>query len=87
MLTEVDAQVQKATSGKSVDLAVVSVGVGSWAQAVVSHYKAKDTASKIVTVEPETAASFKESLHNQRITPIATGDSIMCGMNQTLYET
>lgn len=81
MLRETDRQVRAQTDGLSASLALVSVGVGSWAQAVVSHYKSKSSSNKILSVEPDTAASFKESLHCDAITPIETGDTIMNGMN------
>jgi len=80
MLTEADRQVADITGGKRPNLAVASVGVGCWAHSVVAHYKALDPASAIVTVEPDTAACFKESLHCGELTPIETADTIMCGM-------
>lgn len=83
MMAEVDRQVAKATGG--VDdlrmLAVASVGVGSWAHAVVKHYTALSPENQVVTVEPVAAPSFKESLHCGKITPIVTGDTINNGMN------
>lgn len=81
MLVETDRQVAAETDGKSANLAFVSVGVGSWAHAVVEHYKARGATNRIVTVEPEAAPSFKESLHCGEITPISTGETIMNGMN------
>lgn len=81
MLRETDRQIASQTNGRSANLAFVSVGVGSWAHAVVSHYKAKNSKNKIITVEPETAACFKESLHSDRLTTIETGETIMNGMN------
>lgn len=81
MLTETDRQVFSQTGGRSADFAFVSVGVGSWAHAVVGHYMANDPGNKIITVEPVAAPSFKESLHCGEITPIDTGETIMNGMN------
>ena len=81
MLLETDRQVTAQTNDKSVNLAFVSVGVGSWAHAVVSHYKSQNVENKIVSVEPVAAPSFKESLHCGEITPIQTGETIMNGMN------
>ena len=80
MLAEVDSQLIEA--GKDgPDLAVASVGVGSWAHAVVMHYKSGNR-TKVVTVEPETAASLLTSLRNGQITPIETPyPTIMAGMN------
>ncbi|OCK79463.1 tryptophan synthase beta subunit-like PLP-dependent enzyme [Lepidopterella palustris CBS 459.81] len=80
MLTETDRQVQDKT-GKAATHAIASVGVGSWAQAVALHYKGQTSRAFVVTVEPDTAASLKTSLEAGRVTPIVTGDTIMCGMN------
>ena len=82
MLAETDRQIASETSGKAANLAFVSVGVGSWAHAVVEYYKTKDLdENKIVTVEPDTAPCFKESLHCGELTSIETGETIMNGMN------
>lgn len=80
MLTETDRQAQTIT-GKPVTLAIASVGVGSWAQAVVMHYKSKKPPASVATVEPETAACLQTSLNAGKIVPIETGHTIMCGMN------
>ncbi|KAI7212732.1 tryptophan synthase beta subunit-like PLP-dependent enzyme [Hortaea werneckii] len=81
LLTETDRQVAAATHGQAPDLVLGSTGVGSWMHAVTSHYAMTSPSTKVITVEPDTAASFKESLHSGDITPIKTGDTIMCGMN------
>lgn len=81
MLRETDRQVAELTNGNKANIAFVSVGVGSWAHSVVAHYKSVSKNNRIITVEPDTAASFKESLHCNAITPIETGDTIMNGMN------
>ena len=81
MLTETDRQLEQQTGGKSANLALVSVGVGSWAHAVVGHYKSRSRDNRIVAVEPEAAPSFKESLHCGQSTSIETGETIMNGMN------
>lgn len=81
MLRETDRQIRAQTAGRSANLAFVSVGVGSWAHSVVVHYRARSAHNKIVAVEPDTAACFKESLHCNQITPIETGETIMNGMN------
>jgi len=82
MLSETDAQIQDLAL-PPVTHVIASVGVGSWAQAVVQHYKSSfaTTAVKVVTVEPDTAASLKTSLEAGEITPISTGHTIMDGMN------
>jgi len=82
ILQETDRQVSELTGGKTADVATSSVGVGSWAHAVVSHYRSTHPEStKLLSVEPETAASFKESLHQDTITPVQTGHTIMDGIN------
>jgi len=79
MLTETDRQIEEYI-GKPVTHAIASVGVGSWAQAVSMHYKAKEPAGTVITVEPNTAACLKTSLEAGKITPIVTGHTIMNGM-------
>lgn len=81
MLTETDRQVASLTNGIKPNVLFVSVGVGSWAHSVVAHYKAANSDNRIIAVEPDTAASLKESLHVGELTPIHTGDTIMAGMN------
>jgi diaminopropionate ammonia-lyase len=80
MLHETNRQVAAATGGKTANLVFASVGVGSWAHAVVTHYKAANANNKIVTVEPDVAACFKESLHCGELTSIEAGHGIMNGM-------
>ncbi|KAK4955337.1 hypothetical protein LTR10_007532 [Elasticomyces elasticus] len=81
LMAEVDRQVADNTNGQQMPvLAVASVGVGSWAHSVASHYH-RNASNKVITVEPVAAPSFKESLHCGEITPIKTGDTIMNGMN------
>jgi diaminopropionate ammonia-lyase len=80
MLTETDRQVEEQT-GKAATLAIASVGVGSWAQAVAMHYKTPSRRATVVTVEPDTAACLQASLNAGKITTVETANSIMCGMN------
>lgn len=82
MLEETTRQVAtKPGNDSSPTLAFISVGVGSWAHSVVSYYKSASASNQIFSVEPTAAPSFKESLHCEGITPIATGETIMNGMN------
>lgn len=82
MLAETDRQLRIALGCHSQDTVyITSVGVGSWAHSVVAHYKAADPSVFIMTVEPDAAPSFKESLHCNEIRSIVTGDTIMAGMN------
>lgn len=80
MLAETDRQLSAHTT-KSPTHLFVSIGVGSWAHSVVAHYKSLNPSCKIISVEPDCAASLKESLHCGELTPIETGETIMAGMN------
>jgi diaminopropionate ammonia-lyase len=80
MLLETDKQLQEMNI-KGATHAIVSVGVGSWAQAVAMHYKSSPARATVITVEPDTAASLKTSLEAGEITSISTGNTIMNGMN------
>lgn len=80
MFLEVDEQVQQKV-GKLVDLVIAPVGVGSFAQAVVMHYKSSDQQTAVMTVEASAAPCLKHSLQAGKIIPIATNSTIMCGMN------
>ncbi|KAL2021394.1 hypothetical protein VTK56DRAFT_7259 [Thermocarpiscus australiensis] len=87
MLDESDAQVLRLTGGQPATHAIVPVGCGSIAQAVTQHFKnaARERGgapvAAVLVVEPDTAACLKTSLENGKMTSVATGDSIMCGMN------
>ncbi|KAF4552469.1 Pyridoxal-phosphate dependent enzyme-like protein 4 [Elsinoe fawcettii] len=82
MLDEVAEQVKNAC-GKQITAVVASVGVGSWAQAVVERYKGDQEARnvQVATVEPEKAACLMASLEAGAITSIRTNKTIMNGMN------
>ncbi|KAK6006812.1 hypothetical protein QM012_005820 [Aureobasidium pullulans] len=80
MHAEVDRQLEEAC-GKRPSLCIASVGVGSWAQSVVSHYTGHGSDTKVVTVESEAAPCLMESLHNARIVSVETGSTIMDGTN------
>ena len=65
------------------DLVVVPVGVGSLAQAVVSHYR-RDSSSRrpaLLSVEPRTAACALASLSAGESVTVAVGGSVMAGLN------
>ena len=82
MLTEIDEQLH-AAGCDGPDLVVVPVGVGSLAQATVSHFKAKgkEKVPRVLAVEPESAACLKNSLKAGKSVTIETGETNMCGMN------
>lgn len=80
MLEEVDSQLEAAIHSPATH-AIASVGVGSWAHAVVAHYKSKSPTAAVLTVEPKTANCLATSLEAGRIVPIKTDVTIMNGMN------
>lgn len=64
------------------DLVVVPVGVGSLAQAVITHYRSGAHGTPaLLAVEPETAACVQESLRADRPVTITTSHTIMAGLN------
>ncbi|KAJ2997905.1 hypothetical protein NUW58_g509 [Xylaria curta] len=77
MMLEIDEQ----TEGEHVDLVVVPVGVGSFAQAVVSHYKSRKPPTAVLTVEPDTAACLYKSLHEGEIVVKQTSHTVMAGLD------
>ncbi len=79
-MVEIDEQSQELT-GRSPNLIICPVGVGSLAQAVVAHYKSRNPPSMVMTVEPDTAACLKTSLESGQMKSIPTGNTTMCGMN------
>lgn len=77
MLVEVDESLEDV----NVDLVVCPVGVGSFAQAVVSHYKKPGRRTAVVAVEADTAACLWKSLkHGERQPALETTSTIMCGL-------
>ncbi|MFD4669155.1 pyridoxal-phosphate dependent enzyme [Lentzea sp. NPDC058450] len=62
------------------DLVVIPVGVGSFAQAVITHYRSY-SGTRLLAVEPDTAACVLQSLQAGELTTVPTGDTIMAGLN------
>ncbi|MFN8097954.1 MAG: pyridoxal-phosphate dependent enzyme [Dermatophilaceae bacterium] len=81
MAAEIDEAL--ATHGFAPDLIVVPVGVGSLAQAILQHYRAPSAAHRpaVLAVEPTAAACVLASLHAGALTSVATGETIMAGLN------
>ncbi|KAF2152718.1 tryptophan synthase beta subunit-like PLP-dependent enzyme [Myriangium duriaei CBS 260.36] len=77
MMREIDEQLGEV----QVDLVICPVGVGSFAQAVVSHFKHPDRSTAVMTVEPDTAACLWRSLTCGSPTTINTIPTIMAGMD------
>ncbi|KAI1077751.1 acetylornithine deacetylase [Whalleya microplaca] len=63
------------------NLVVAPVGVGSFAHAVVSHYKSKGTKTAVLTVEPDTAACLWKSLRQEELRAVETTHTIMAGLD------
>lgn len=81
LLEEVDEQLAEQL-GRPPDLVAVPVGVGSLAEAVVRHYRQPGSARpRILSVEPDTAACLVESLQHGVPTTVATGSTVMAGLN------
>ncbi|KAI0409453.1 tryptophan synthase beta subunit-like PLP-dependent enzyme [Xylaria palmicola] len=77
MMLEIDEQL----GGEHIDLVITPVGVGSFAQAVVSHYKGNNAPTAILTVEPDTAACFYKSLRRGEMMVGNTSPTIMAGLD------
>lgn len=77
MMSEIDEQV----GDKCADLVIVPVGVGSFAQAVVTNYKGHNRRSRVLAVEPDTAACLHASLIKGECIPIETTPTIMTGLD------
>lgn len=76
MLHEIDEQLD----GEVPTAVIAPVGVGSLAQAIVTHYKNGSGLTAVVTVEPDTAGSLHKSLIAGYSLSIATSSSIMTGL-------
>ena len=63
------------------DLVAVPSGVGSFAQAVVRHYRSTEWAPTLLSVEPTSAPAIIESLHAGHSLTVQTGSTIMSGLN------
>ena len=80
MMVEIDEQIES-QAGRPPDLVVVPIGVGSLGQATIAHFKSQSRKTKILTVEPDTAACLKTSLERKERVTVETEDTTMCGMN------
>jgi diaminopropionate ammonia-lyase len=85
LFAEIDAQLSDAGAG-SPGLVVIPAGVGSLAQAAVTHYRSRPSrpgqpGPALMTVEPESAACVLASLTRREPVSVATGTTIMAGLN------
>lgn len=77
LLREIDDEL-----GRAPDLVAVPVGVGSLAEAVVLHHRREGAPHPVVlSVEPDTAACVLASLAADEPTTVATGATVMAGLN------
>ncbi|MGP3977796.1 diaminopropionate ammonia-lyase [Streptomyces sp. 8N114] len=80
---EIGAQLADAGAGPP-GLVAVPVGVGSLAQAAVTHYRSRPsdaTATALLSVESRAAPCVLESLHRQEAVSVVTGETAMAGLN------
>lgn len=78
LLTELDAQLTETEPA----LVVVPVGVGSLAQAVVTHYRSRaQHRTALLGVEPDTASCAQAGLVAGRPVTVGTDATIMAGLN------
>lgn len=80
LFTETDEQCHQLGIDR-VDLVAVPIGVGSLAQAAVTHYRSNESAPSLLGVEPVTAPAVITSLHEGRRVSVPTGSTIMAGLN------
>ncbi|WP_405920754.1 diaminopropionate ammonia-lyase [Streptomyces longwoodensis] len=84
LCAEVDEQVRTAGVATGPGLVVVPVGVGSLAQAVVTHYRSRAApvpAPAQLAVEPEAAPCVLESLTRGAPVSVTTRETPMAGLN------
>ncbi|TVZ79077.1 diaminopropionate ammonia-lyase [Streptomyces sp. BK340] len=83
LCAELDEQLAAEGVTEGPDLVSVPVGVGSLAQAVITHYRSRpsERASALLSVEPESAACVLESLALGEPVSVTTGDTTMAGLN------
>ncbi|WP_458247915.1 diaminopropionate ammonia-lyase [Streptomyces sp. MAI_2237] len=83
LCAEIDEQLAAAGVTEGPDLVAVPVGVGSLAQAVVTHYRSspRGHAPALLSVEPEAAPCVLRSLTLGRLVSVTTGETVMAGLN------
>jgi diaminopropionate ammonia-lyase len=80
LFVEIDEQLSGAGAGPP-GLVVISVGVGSLAQAAVAQYRTCPAGPALLAVEPDTSACVLASLTKGRLVSVPTGNTIMAGLN------
>lgn len=77
-LLELDIAVS--TSGPRITHVITPVGVGSLSQAVITHFTRTSPQTKIIAVEPDTAACLQASLEKGEMVSVKTGFTICSGL-------
>jgi diaminopropionate ammonia-lyase len=81
LFAELDAQLAETGAGPPA-LVAVPVGVGSLAQAAVTHYRsAAEQGGAVLSVEPDTAACLLASLRAGTPVTVPNANTIMAGLN------
>ncbi|MES9536825.1 pyridoxal-phosphate dependent enzyme [Actinomadura sp. NPDC000600] len=80
LFTEIDEQLADAGAAPA-GLVAIPVGVGSLAQAAVTHYRSGRSAPTLLSVEPDAAPCVLASLHQDRPLTVETGSTTMAGLN------
>ncbi|MFE3185475.1 diaminopropionate ammonia-lyase [Streptomyces violascens] len=83
LCAEIDEQLTAAGVAAGPGLVAVPVGVGSLAQAVITHYRSRPSGRgpALLSVEPEAAACVLQSLSLGAPVSITTGATAMAGLN------
>ncbi|MFJ8083130.1 diaminopropionate ammonia-lyase [Streptomyces sp. NPDC096205] len=83
LCAEIDEQLTAAGCVGGPDLVAVPVGVGSLAQAVITHYRSRPSghAPALLAVEPEAAPCVLESLVRGEPVSVSTSETTMAGLN------
>ncbi|MEU4931523.1 diaminopropionate ammonia-lyase [Streptomyces yokosukanensis] len=83
LCAEIDEQLAATGVHAGPDLVSVPVGVGSLAQAVVTHYRGRglECPPALLAVEPEAAACVLASLVRGAAVSVTTGETAMAGLN------
>ena len=80
LFKEIDEQLASAGADPA-GLVAVPVGVGSLAQAAVTHYRSGRSVPTVLCVEADAAPCVLASLHHDRPRTIETGTTAMAGLN------